>query len=442
VTDVFLENTCLCYYLSAFLADVSPASIQRLSSTRSTTNMRYIMKSILQIVRALGMAGRQTCLLGVVVVVAQWPAISAAQQTSTRYVITADDETPNLTNTATFFSIGLGGALTQVATTASGGAGSAGGYFAASRVSVLHNAQADCAFVGNGASNTVGALSVQTQTLVASFFGSGTDTGGTVGVGLATNDIYLYVGFGGSNTIGTFAVEPGCALAFIGDSSVLGLNGGTITGLAARGNILVVTYGDASIESFNISQGMPISNGDAQNSTGSTNDHIPNGVDITSDGHYAIFGDASTVTTVEVSDISSGKLTPTIVYNVGTAWNSASVWLSPDETLLYISNSSGGQVTAAFFDKATGTVTRGCVSQRLNGFYNGWVYAGRVGTALSTGTGSVLYVPEFGGPSSVGIVNVQASNGKCTLTEAPGSPVSDPNSSTLISIGVYPARPF
>ena len=404
--------------------------------------MRHLLNSIPAIFRTLRVAARQVSLSGVIVAVALLPSISPAQQTPQRYVVTADDETADLTNTATFYSIGLGGGLTPVATTASGGAGSAGGYFAAVRVSVLHNAQADCAFVGNGASNTVGAFVVQTQTLAGSFFGSGTDSGGTVGVGLATNDTYLYVGFGGSNTIGTFAVEPGCALAFIGDTSVLGLNGGTITGLAARGNMLVVTYGDGSIESFNISQGMPLSNGDAQNSTGSVNDHIPNGVDITSDGHYAIFGDASTVTTIEVSDISSGKLSPTIVYNVGTAWNSAGVWLSPDETMLYISNSSGGQVTAAFFDKATGTVTRGCVSPRLNGFYNGWVYAGRVGTSLPTGTGSVLYVPEFGGPSSVGVVNVQVSNGKCTLTEASGSPVSDPSSSALISIGVYPARPF
>jgi hypothetical protein len=404
--------------------------------------MRYIVKSILQIVRAVQIAGRLTCLLGVVVVPALLPAISAAQQTSSRYLIAADDEAAGLTNTATFFTVGLSGGLTQLGTTPTGGSGLAGGYFAAIRVNVLHNAQAGCAFVGNGDANTVGGFAVQTQTLVGSFFGSGTDTGGTIGVGLATNDTYLYVGFGGSNTIGTFAVEPGCALVFIGDVSVLGLNGGTITGLAARGNILVVTYGDGSIESFDVSQGMPVSNGDAQNSTGSVSDHIPNGVDITSDGHYAIFGDASTTTTVEVSDISSGKLAPTVVYDLGTAWNSTDVWLSPDETLLYISNSSSGQVSAAFFDKTTGRITRGCVSQRLNGFYNGWVYAGRVGTALTTGTGSVLYVPEFGGPSSIGIVNVQVSNGKCSLTEAPGSPVSEPNSSALISIGVYPARQF
>jgi uncharacterized protein (DUF1800 family) len=35
-------------------------------------------------------------------------------------------------------------------------------------------------------------------------------------------------------------------------------------------------------------------------------------VDITSDGHYALFGDTSTSTVVEVSDISSGKLTRTL----------------------------------------------------------------------------------------------------------------------------------
>jgi hypothetical protein len=90
----------------------------------------------------------------------------------------------------------------------------------------------------------------------------------------------------------------------------VGLNSGVVTGMAMHGSMMVVTYGDGSIESFNIAGGAPVSNGDAQNSSGLANDHLPNGVDITADGHYAIFGDASTVTTLEVSDISSGKLTP------------------------------------------------------------------------------------------------------------------------------------
>ncbi len=46
----------------------------------------------------------------------------------------------------------------------------------------------------------------------------------------------------------------------------------------------------------------------------------------------AIFGDTSTQIVVEVSDISSGKLTPTVVYTSKAGINSSNVMLSPDET--------------------------------------------------------------------------------------------------------------
>jgi sugar lactone lactonase YvrE len=103
-------------------------------------------------------------------------------------------------------------------------------------------------------------------------------------------------------------------------------------------------------------------------------------VDITRDGHYAIFGDASTTyMEVEVSDISSGKLTPTIKYGGaggglgGTKGaNSNNVWLSPDESLLYISPNWSGEVAAALFDKNTGTLSKGCFSGKLNGYQTKW----------------------------------------------------------------------
>jgi hypothetical protein len=60
-------------------------------------------------------------------------------------------------------------------------------------------------------------------------------------------------------------------------------------------------------------------------------------------------------------------------------------------------------------------------------------------TQLPAGTGSVLYVAEWGGaPSEIGIINVSVSNGVCTLTENPSSPVSDNNSYNLLSIAVVP----
>ena len=67
--------------------------------------------------------------------------------------------------------------------------------------------------------------------------------------------------------------------------------------MAIHGNIMIATYTDGSIESFNISSGTPVSNGDEQYSTATLNSQdatYPNSIDITSDGHYAIFGDTST----------------------------------------------------------------------------------------------------------------------------------------------------
>ncbi len=205
---------------------------------------------------------------------------------------------------------------------------------------------------------------------------------------------------------------------------------GNIKGMAVHGNLLVVTYGDGSIESFNVSAGIPVSNGDLQNATGYNTDRYPNGVDITQDGHYAIFGDQSTTSTVEVSDISSGKLTKTVLYNVGNAGNSNNVLLSPNETLIYISNTG------------TGKVTPGCTSGTLKGFDTNWIFLSSPVTELNTGTGSVLYVAEFGVFSGMALLDVTFSAGKCTLTERKTSPVIDPNSTSLLSIGVYPPRQF
>jgi DNA-binding beta-propeller fold protein YncE len=187
---------------------------------------------------------------------------------------------------------------------------------------------------------------------------------------------------------------------------------------------------------------MPVSNGDEQNSTGKKGASWPSGVDITQDGHYAIFGDVATSTIVEVSDISSGKLTKTVLYNLGRDLSAATVRLSPDETLLYIANTQGGEITAAFFDKTTGVISKGCVSKVLKGFGTAWAYLGSLLTEENSGTGGIIYVAEYGAPSSIGMVEVTSSAGQCTLTESANSPVSDPNSPGLLSIGIYPPRPF
>lgn len=367
---------------------------------------------------------------------------STKTPTSTTYLMTNDD--PPLKSTSvgsTVFTIAADGTPQNPIKVTMGGSGGGGGYFNANRISVLNNSDA-CAYGSLSGSGEIGGIEITQFQDVGDFPGSSTDAGVDNGIGLANNGTYLYANFSSSDTIATFSILPGCTATFLGDITAIGKNLGDVKGMAVHGNMMVVTYGDGSIESFNLANGIPASNGDLQNATGWVTSRFPAGVDITSDGHYAVFGDQATTTVVEVSDISSGKLTKTKLYEVGSAFDASSVYLSPDETLLYIANSGNGKVSAAFFNATTGVVTPGCTSATLKGFDNTWTFLSSPVTELNTGTGSVVYLAEYGSNSGIAVLNVSSSGGKCTLTETSASPVNDPNSDTLLSIGVYPPRQF
>jgi 6-phosphogluconolactonase (cycloisomerase 2 family) len=359
------------------------------------------------------------------------------------YVVTNDDVPPRNPTSVTFYTVDASGLLDMKKTVLTGGIGIAGGYFAANRVNVLEDSNADCVYSSEATSGDVVGIVVSSLKVGGRARGSTHDGGTSNGIGLAMNSQYLYASFTDSNTIGTFQVKPGCKLHFVGDTDVKGLDDGIVDGMALRGDILVVTYTDGSIESFDITAGTPVSNGDEQKSTGSRGgSSYASGIDITQDGHFALFGDTSTSTIVEVSDISAGKLTPTVVYHLGNGINSSNIMLSPDETLLYISNNQGDTLTAAFFDSTTGKLSKGCRSGGLRGYVKDWSYLAGLALDSTTGTGDVVYVAEYGAPSSIGVIDVASSGGKCTLKEASKSQIADPNSPGLLSIGSFPPRPF
>jgi len=372
------------------------------------------------------------------------PAAKGSNKPATPSYLITNDDLPFKTaaTSGTFFPVASDGTLGASNRVSLGGSGSGGGYFTAGRVSVLQSSTQACAYLSLGGAGEVGAVDINSQQDIGNFAANSADSGVANGIGLVNNGTYVYASFSTSNTVATFAVLPGCALSFLGDISPIGKHLGHTKGMALHGTMMVVAYGDGSIESFDISGGIPVSHGDLQDASGYTVDRFPTGVDITQDGHYAIFGDVSAFTTVEVSDISSGKLTKTVLYNVGTQQNSNNVYLSPDETLLYIANTGTGRITAAFFDKTTGKVTPGCTSATLKGFDTKWVFLASLATQLNTGTGSVLYAAEYGPSSGVAVVNVTSTGGACSLTEAAKSPMMDPDSTSLLSIGVYPPRSF
>jgi sugar lactone lactonase YvrE len=358
---------------------------------------------------------------------------------ATSYVITNDD--PGVS----FFTIGSGGALSLQQQVPIGGFGNVAGFFGANRIALLDSQGQQCAYASVSSTGNIDGIAISTMTVGGSATGSPTDGGTSNGIGLAINSQYLYASFTDSNTIGTFSVQSGCGLTFINDVSVGGLVGGIINGMAVHGSMMIATYTDGSIQSFDISAGAPVSNGDEQYSTAtlsSTDATYPNSIDITSDGHYAIFGDTSTSVVVEVSDISSGKLTSTVVYGGAGSISSSTVMLSPDESVLYVINTQGAAVTAFFFNTATGVLSGGCQSATVSGQSADWSYLAGLGLASQTGNGGGVYVAEFGAPSSIALLSLAVSGQTCTMQEVPGSPFADPNSQGLLSIGTFPPRSF
>jgi 6-phosphogluconolactonase (cycloisomerase 2 family) len=405
--------------------------------------------------------------LAVVVVLAALPGIGQPSHTvQTKrvpqppiYVISNDDQQFPYGNQSSVYLAGGSDAspvLTYQTTIMTGGYGSLGGFFASSRLSSAADVAAKCLYVSNSGDNTISSVALDTLQLVATFSGSATDSGTPQGIGLATYGNYLYAGYTTSKTIGVFATTPGCGLTFLQDVAAVGLHGGSVVGMAVNSKVLVVTYGDGSIQSFNVSSGIPVANNDLQNSTAysglvSSNSltmaNLPSGVDITSDGKFAIFGDISSPAVVEVSSLAGGTLHRTTPYVVGTGVDAGTLRLSPDQKLLYLVNNEGGTVSAAFFDAKTGIITPGCMSAPLRDF-NSRAWFGGLATRDTTGTGTVLYVAEFGRfteilnpPSAVGILTITSDGKTCKLTEAPGSPQLLTFPGTL-SIGAYPPRPF
>jgi len=365
---------------------------------------------------------------------------SGTTRAQTQYVVTNDD--PGVS----FYTVAPNGVLT-LKQRMELGLGSVGGFFGANRIQVLDSGNQQCVYASLASTGEIFGILVSKLTLVGSASGSPTDNGASNGIGLAVNSRYLYASFADSNTIGTFVVEAGCGLAFVDDVSVSGLGGGMINGMAIHGNMMIATFTDGSIESFDISAGTPIPNDDERYSTGtltSQDSTYPNSIDITKDGHYAIFGDTSSSIVVEVSDISKGKLRPTSVFTSAASISSSNLILSPDESVLYVVNTQGASVSAFLFNKTTGRLTWGCTSEPIRGQSSKWSYLGGVGLISQNGTGGGVYVAEFGAESGIAMVTLASSTtGNCSLRETVQSPfpVVLPFGG-LLSIGTFPPRNF
>jgi hypothetical protein len=391
---------------------------------------------------------KRSTLLAVLATVMGLCAVSYAQY----YVVTNDDNSAG--NTATVYRATGSPAnpsLTRVRVVNTGGLGLGGGYFANVGVNVVSDSNGICGYISNSGSSNITGYNARTNTITGPFSGSAGDNSAALGLALTNGGNYLYASFTASNTIGTFKISSGCQLTFVSDTTAFGINGGTIDGMKTHGNLLVVAYADGSYQSFDIAGGTPVPNNDQQISAGFTFGDEAAGVDISADGRWAVLGDATFANDVEIAPITASGLGPTVAYhNLGAGSNSNSVWFSPDNTLLYVSNTYSGQITIDNFDTSTGQLSYGCISNVLNGYDQAWEWNGVIQTAATSGSGGVLWVGEFGtptdhkfdNPGSIGIVKVARSGSSCTLTEAVASPITDSNSTGLLSVAAFPPRKF
>jgi hypothetical protein len=299
-----------------------------------------------------------------------------------------------------------------------------------------------------------------------------TDTSGPnyLGISLAIDRRvgfpYLFAAFSGEFEIAYFKVNPAnCKLTWVSSTTAVGSSGASpVQGLAVSPtgpHVVVASYGDGSIQSFKISGGTLIPK-PLLNSTGYTNQAaLPEGVDITKNGKFAVFGDNQPFgTEVEVAKIlTSGALAATVDYggpanasgvNLGPGVNSQNVWISPGlvsgKNYLYISNDYSSQVTTAKLStagivSALSTACTGLFTNPTTLNPGSWSFPAGIHTVTTTGSGADLVVAEFGSPSSVALLKIQNPSG-CTK-EVTTSPYSDANSNSgLFSLDVFPSRPY
>jgi len=374
-------------------------------------------------------------------------------------------------NTASLFDFSsVGPTLTYIAPYATTSTGIAFMPVPNQVVAAAYNTGVSCVFAsdplgdstfptGDVAAFTVGGGGVLT---LVGLFDDPTNTSGnndllTLAIDRRKNEPLLFAVFQDEQKIVSFKINTHtCALSWIASKTAIGLNNGWPIAMGINNtpdahDMLVVSYGDGSIQAFKNAGGV-LTPTPAILSTGFTgHSAIPQGLDITENGEYAVFADSNGPTTeLEVSPILAGGLGATTDYPALNAEDdSENVWLSPGAVggkyYVYVTNNTSGAVSTFRITDGTGVITP---AGACGGGYTNptplrplsWSYPAGLHTIKTTTSGADLAVTEFGVPSSVALLEIQNATG-CTK-EAAGSPFTDSNSNDLNSLDVLPSRPY
>jgi WD40 repeat protein len=397
-------------------------------------------------------------ILAALTLFAMFPAIcGGTTNAATHHYVVANNNTfPS--NTVSLYEVS-DGSLVLLTTVPTGGTGSGGGYFAGVTQSITRDGANICLFAANASSLDISAMEVSMRSPyleVVSNYVSPDGGAAIAGLGITTSGSYLYANYTGNAinggtvnpAIGVWKIRSGCTLSFVRQLvNTSGPNGGAIDGMAVtpNGKYLVVAYGDGSVGSYAIGDGNISLIGQeiiAGNALGTAE---AEGVAISSNGQWAIFGDFTfNGTQLDVASIGSdGTLAPTVTYggtgSLGDGVSSGSIQLSPDNDFIYDVDTYPGQETMVSFDKTTGVITypNGCLTT-FRGYKGSWVYASQAAMMTDSGSGAWLYISEgllTGGESYIALLRVDPRTG-CTK-EVPNSPFVDANGYYLQSITMF-----
>jgi hypothetical protein len=387
------------------------------------------MKNILSLTVAI-------TVLAAIVILSPAPALAQGGH----YVVTNNDPS-SVANSATIFKL-EGMSLDAVKVLQTGGNGGGGGDFALVRVVLAGSGANQCLFVGDAGTSDIAAFTVPALAKVGNYTDPEGDSNGFgYSMGLAVRGKALFAAYGVSANIGVFEIQAGCKLKLLGTYD--NAPGQSVSGMRVTpdGKTLVVGYGYGAnlVDSFSISSmGVLTENGPYAGLNG------PAGVDITSDGKYAVFGDATGGTTqIEIYPINSnGTLGMETSMggdgSLGAGQDSSDPWISPNGKFLYVSNNLSKQVTSLGFSESplglsyVGITTLNDSSEIIS--------IGGLTTATNSGTGGGIYVAEFSSPN--GLVGLLQINSDGSTTEVSGSPYNNGTSSALLSVAAYPQRRF
>jgi 6-phosphogluconolactonase (cycloisomerase 2 family) len=364
----------------------------------------------------------------------------AGQETSAKSLVITTNDRYQPQNSASSYEFN-GTGLTALPRLQTGGAGSAKATYGSQQQAIAKAGSNLCAFVADSASSDVASFNI-TNLVNPIHVGSYFDQTGFSGIGIAMakHGSLLFVAYSSSKSIGAWGINLDCSLTLLNPASNT-ITPFSVDALAVTpdGKTLIATYATTSIGSFEIS-------GSALGSRGSQNATAPTGgLDITRDSKFAIAGDASGLTEISVFPINSdGSLGLEDYYSVpqGGA-DSNNVWLSPDESVLYVSNNISMQITTLAFNEAERPgqrLTFECLSNPLRRSPGGAQFniAG-IATQAASGKGGYLYVAERQNPAAIGLMQIPDSG--CP-TEVPDSPFANTPGRTITTLSTYPARPF